>query len=379
MRILHVLAPAPYGGLERVVTELTAGTAARGHDVHVAAVLDRDPETHPFWRGLRVEAHRVDAPGRAWLRERLAVDALRRRLRPDVVHTHGYRADVLHGRPLGGAVVTTVHGTTGGGGRSRLYEALQRRAFRRFDAVVAVSAPLGARLMRFARPGRLRVIPNAACAAPLLTRAEARARLGLAADAFVAGWVGRLSAEKGADVFVDALARVPSVPWTASVLGDGPEAASLRARAERLGIAGRVRWHGAVAGAPALHAAFDVFVLSSRTEGTPLALLEALAAGVPVVATAVGGVPDVAGAAEAILVPPGDPAALAAALAAVHADPAAAAARARAARTRVHASFGAGPWLDAYESVYDAVAPRRAPVRPLVLAPADPRTAPVSP
>lgn len=379
MRILHVLAPAPWGGLERVVTELTAGMAARGHDVHVAAALDRDPGTHPFVRGLRVEAHLVDAPGRAWLRERVAVDALRRRLRPDVVHTHGYRADVLHGRPRADAVVTTVHGMTGGSARNRVYEAAQRIAFRRFDAVVAVSAPLGARLTRFVRPGRLRVIPNAVCAAPLLPRAEARARLGLPADAFVVGWVGRLSPEKGADVLVDALARIPSLPWTACVLGDGPEAAPLRARADRLALGRRISFAGAVPDAPSLHAAFDVFVLSSRTEGTPIALLEALTAGVPVVAAAVGGVPDVVGPAEAVLVPAEDPATLAAALAAVHAGPAAAAARARAGRTRVAASFGAGPWLDAYESLYDAVAPSRAPVRSVVLPPAEPRTAPASP
>jgi glycosyltransferase involved in cell wall biosynthesis len=369
MRILHVLAPAPYGGLERVVTELTAGLAARGHDVHVAAAVEGDAAAHPFLRGLRVQAHPVDAPGRAWLREAAAVDALRRRLRPDVVHTHGYRADVLHGRRGAGPVASTVHGFTGGGARNRVYEALQRLALRRFDAVVAVSAPLAERLRAAVPSRRVHTIPNAWCGAPVLSREEARARLGLPADAWVVGWVGRLSPEKGPDLLLDALARVSGLPWTASVLGDGPRAGALRIRARGLRIADRVRWHGAVAGAAALYPAFDLFVLSSRTEGTPMALLEAVAAGVPVVAAAVGGVPHVLDPAQALLVPPENPAALAAAIAAVHAGPAAAADRARAAHARLGTAFAPGRWIGAYESLYAALAalPRDAAERSLPL------------
>jgi glycosyltransferase involved in cell wall biosynthesis len=360
MRILHVLAPAPYGGLERVVAALTAGIAARGHDVHVAAVLDGGDETHPFLRGLRVPSHVIRAPGRAYGAEMAAVGALRHTLRPDVVHTHGYRADVLHARPAratGTPSATTVHGFTGGGARNQLYEAMQRLALRRFDAVVAVSEPL-ARQLRVTVPGdRVRTIPNAwSPAEPPLPRGEARARLGIGADQFVAGWVGRLSHEKGADVLLDALPALPGVH--ASFLGDGADGAALRVRTARLGIAERVRWHGAVADAAALYAAFDVFVLSSRTEGTPIALFEAISAGVPVVAAGVGGVPDVVGPGEAWLVPPDDPAALAAALADVRAWPEQARARADAARRRLETAFGCAPWLDAYESLYGSLVSR---------------------
>ena len=98
--------------------------------------------------------------------------------------------------------------------------------------------------------------------------------------------------------------------------------------------------------------AFDAWVLSSRTEGTPVTLFEAVAAGVPVVATRVGGVPDVVGEGEAILVPPEDPEALAAAIRAVHASPLAAAARADRASRRVATEFAAAPWLDAYDRAY---------------------------
>jgi glycosyltransferase involved in cell wall biosynthesis len=109
-----------------------------------------------------------------------------------------------------------------------------------------------------------------------------------------------------------------------------------------------------------LFPAFDVFVLSSRTEGTPIVLFEAMAAGVPVVATAVGGVPGVVSPAEAVLIPPGDPASLAAAIRTTLRDPAAARERTRAARQRLEREFGAQPWLERYDVVYRRVARGRA-------------------
>jgi glycosyltransferase involved in cell wall biosynthesis len=104
--------------------------------------------------------------------------------------------------------------------------------------------------------------------------------------------------------------------------------------------------------------AFDVFVLSSRTEGTPIALFEAIAAEVPVVATVVGGVPAVVTSREALLVPPESPEALAAALRDVYEDTAGARSRARGAAARVAEHFGLDPWLDAYERIYLATAPQ---------------------
>ena len=363
MRVLHVLAPAPYGGLERVVRALAAGMARRGHEVHVAAVLapNGPPESHPFvaaLAGAGVAVHPLVVDGRAYLRERADVSALCRAVRPDVVHTHGYRADVVDAGAARRArvpVATTVHGFTGGDARNRVYEALQRAAFRRFDAVAAVSQPIADLLLRHGvSERRLRVIPNAwdGGEAEPTSRDEARRRLGIDPGGFHVGFVGRLSREKGADVLLDALARIPGPPVTASFLGDGAESEALRARAARLGISGRVRWHGAVADARSLFPAFDAFVLSSRTEGTPIALFEAMAAGVPVVATTVGGVPDVAGDAEAWLVPPEDPAALAGAIDAVRRHGPRAQVRVRAARRRLASRFSPDAWLAGYESLY---------------------------
>src|SRR6266849_1325824 len=148
MIVLHVLAAGEVGGLERVVRSLAAGHRALGHAVRVAAVLEPRSSTHPFVRALDGEGLEIIAitvERRAYLKERAAVAALCSRLHPDVVHTHGYRADIVDAgvaRRLGIPTVTTVHGFTGGDWKNRLYESLQRRALRRFDAVVAVSRPL---------------------------------------------------------------------------------------------------------------------------------------------------------------------------------------------------------------------------------------------
>jgi glycosyltransferase involved in cell wall biosynthesis len=349
------------------VQQLAQGQCRRGHHVNVAAVIEpEDGSTHPFVAALRAATVPVDVlcvPPRRYLRERRLVAELCQRLKPAIAHTHGYRPDVLHApvaRRLGIATVATVHGFTGGGWKNRLYEYLNRRALRDADAVVAVSrvqvAQLGAAGIS---AQRLFQVPNAWTpgAAPL-TRGAARAALGIREEGFVIGWVGRLTPEKGADVLLEALARVRIPEWTAILLGDGPEGDQLKARAAALGIAERVRWTGVVPDAQRFYGAFDVFALSSRTEGVPMVLFEAMEAEIPVVATRVGGVPEVIGASEGWLVGSEDSGALAAAIEEVAREPAQARERAHAARHVLRTRFGADAWLAAYDAVYRRVLAR---------------------
>ncbi|HKS06209.1 MAG TPA: glycosyltransferase [Gemmatimonadaceae bacterium] len=359
-RVLHVLAPSRAGGLERVVEMLAS---AQGERAHVAAVLTPgDAPGHPFAAGLRaagVDAHEIIVGGRAYRREYRELRALQERVAPEVVHTHGYRADIVAGkaaRDAGIATISTLHGFTGGGFRNRLNERVQCYMLRRADAVIAVSSAMVPRLQRTGIPAeRIHVVANAYGApAPLLSRAEARARLGLAKNALVACWVGRLSNEKGPDVMVRAMPLLDS-QWQLSMLGEGRDRAQLSLTAAELGIAGRIRWHGGVANAAALLAAFDAFVLSSRTEGTPIALFEAMAARVPIVATRVGGVPDVVGDAHAILVAPERPDEIARALGKIQRDSAAAARRADAARTRLVTAYDVDPWRASIDRIYNAI------------------------
>ena len=364
LSVLHVIAPADVGGTERVVHTLATGQHQAGHQVRVVAVLGNGADRHPFLVPLDeagVETIPLRVHPRAYGRERTAIEELCRRLRPDVMHTHGYHVDVVDAgaaRRAGIPTVTTVHGYTGGNWKNWIYERLQRRAFRRFDAVVAVSRPLARDLERTGVPAaRMHIVPNAwpASDPPPLPRDQARAQLAVPDGRFHVGWVGRLTPEKGADVLLAALALLADLPLVVSVVGDGRRRQALQGTAARLGLGDRVRWLGKVAAAARLFAAFDVFALSSRTEGTPIVLFEAMAACTPIVASAVGGVPDVVSPEEALLVAADDPTALADAIRSVHADRAAAAQRARRANARLTRDFAPGPWLERYERIYRSV------------------------
>jgi glycosyltransferase involved in cell wall biosynthesis len=297
--------------------------------------------------------------GRQYLRELRQITDVLRRAAPDIVHTHGYRSDLIAGRAArsqGVKTVSTVHGFTGGDWKNRLYERLQSRSFRRFDAVVAVSRPLVARLAGQGVPReRIHLIPNGwGGSAPALDRTEARRVLGIPPDDFVVGWVGRLSREKGADVLLDALPMI-SGSISLSILGEGRESDRLRTQAESLGISNQIRWHGTIPGANRLYRAFDVFALSSRTEGTPIALFEAMAAGVPIVATAVGGVPDVVGDQEARLVPAESPGELAQAIVGLRENPGQRKAMTDAASARLADAYSLPAWVARYAGLYGSL------------------------
>ena len=360
LRVVHVVAPARYGGLERVVQALSAGQAAAGERVQVVAILERRGE-HPFVSAVRSAGVRVAVlrmPRRGYINEYRQLRELIREVTPDVVHTHGYRPDILASRAARAErvpVVATSHGFSYGAWRNRLYEWLQRRAFRSFDAVVAVSRPMSEMLRSAGVPARLlHVVPNGLSDEVVYDRARARELLGIPAEAFRIGWVGRFAWAKAVDIFIESVALIQDVPWTASIIGTGEGEAEARALAERLGVAARIQWHGYVADAGHSLAAFDAMVISSRTEGTPISLLEAMRAQVPLITTSVGGIPDVVSEAHAWLVPPHDPNAIAAAVRDVWSRPTERVTRTAAAFNRLR-SFGVEQWVESYERVYRSV------------------------
>jgi len=371
IRVIHLLAPTQGAGLEQVVAMMSIGQRPVG--VHVVVVLTPEEAVeHPFTRRLQdlgIPFTRVVVKGREYLREYREISEVLDRLQPEILHTHGYRADLIglvlarrHGIPL----VSTVHGFTGARLRIRVNERIQCFILRWANAVVAVSAPL---VDRLASAGisrqRIHTVPNGFLpTAEVIDRGRARDKLGINTSRPMAGWVGRLSPEKGADVMLEALSHAPS-SWQLEMIGDGPLRDDLKRRAHQLGIADRVHWHGSVPNAGALLSAFDVLVLSSRTEGTPIVLLEAMHAGIPIVATRVGGVPHVVTPAEALLVPSEQPELIAGALAEIETSPTAAATRTRLARERLSTVFSAASWLAAIDAVYNAaIASRRAVLRP---------------
>jgi glycosyltransferase involved in cell wall biosynthesis len=362
MKIVHVLAPADAGGLERVVHALAIGQHRLGHRVVAVPIVDEWTSDHPFAGPLaraNVEVTPIVVPARAYRRERSELATQFRQVAPDIVHSHGYHSDVLAGgvaRSLGVATVATAHGFTRGGWRNRGYELLDRLALRRFDAVVAVSRPLARQLIRSGvAADRVHVVPNAwSDIATPLDRASARRRLELDASEFVVGWVGRMSREKGLDVLVDALSALTDLPIRVCAIGDGPERGPQAIRAASAGVGQCIRWAGLVREAGRYFPAFDALVLSSRTEGVPMVVLEAMGARVPLVVTAVGGLPDVVSPREALLVPAERPLALAQAIRDVFTGRARAIERAEAAAERLAREFAERPWLESYDRVYHA-------------------------
>jgi len=363
VKIVHLCAPAQFGGLETVIQTLGSRQHQRGHETMVVAVVEPDADPAPFLDPLKsvgVETRSIVLPARAYIREITRIRAALLAEPPDILHTHGYRPDLLHGwwaRRAGIATVTTLHGFSMMGGVSSLLERLQRRVVGGFDAVVAVSSPISDALVELGVPReRVHVVPNAWT--PPVSRAdrsELEDVLGPKRNEKRMGWVGRLYPIKGCDVFLDALARLEAEGWHACVIGDGPERRALEARADELGLADRIRFTGAIPDAARLFAGLDLFVLSSRSEGTPMVLLEAMGAGVPVVASAVGGVPDVLRPpAEGWLVPPEDPAALAAAIEEALRDEGLRTRVAEAGRARVHHEFDQDVWAERHDAVYRA-------------------------
>jgi len=339
----------------------------RPSGVHVACVLSPDEaEDHPFVNrlsSLGIPVSAVVVGGRSYGEEYAKLRELVATARPRVINTHGYRSDLMGiflARNLGLPVVSTVHGFLGGRARNRINETLQLLVLRWADAVIAVSPTLPRRLSTWGIPqAKIHVVQNGL--APLestSSRADSRRALGLANTVKVAGWIGRLSREKGADVAIDAIAQCGD-SWELSIVGTGPERERLHDQIKNLSIEDRVTLHGEIPNAAALMSAFDAFVLSSRTEGTPIVLLEAMASGVPIIATSVGGVPDVITSDEAVLVPAETPDQIAAALMQISRDPASASRRAEAGRRRLEAGFTLGAWIARVESVYRAAIAHR--------------------
>ncbi len=355
MRIVHVVQGLGIGGQERLVASLSRVLAARGHEPAIVS-LSTGGEVRAEVDGVPVyDVTRADGVD-ASVVTRLA--SLLRRLRADVIHTHN-PSPMLHGVPaaLLARVRRRVHTKHGVNvyGRKGLWAA--RAAVRVIDALVAVSPETASVARRKERvpEHRLRVVPNGiplSCFAPDAdARARIRAELGIPEGAFVVGTVGRLAPEKDYPLLVRALAPALGDFMRLVIVGDGECRDRLRESIPPE-CAAYVSLTGARRDVPALLAAFDLFALSSRTEGLPLAVPEAMATGLPVVATAVGGLPSVVTRDCGVLVPPGDANALGGAVDALARDPDRARAMGAAARRHALDHFSIDRMSDAYEAIY---------------------------
>ena len=362
--MLHIVRNLNDGGMERVVADL-ARTADPGvFDVHVLTL----GQFGRFAReaGPYTTLHRPPQMTKLSLVRPAALAAAVRRIAPNVVHAHSgtwyktARASRLAGVP----VVYTEHGRHfPDPWRNRF---LDRRAARITDRVVAVSRVLGDYLVAHlgVAPEKIEVVPNGIDVRQLDARLAA---VGLPAredDRIVFGTVGRIERVKGYDVLLAALAQWPADAPRATMLiaGDGSERSTLEALARRMDLGDRVRFVGWVEEPERFYQLLDAFVLSSRSEGTSISLLEAMAAGRPPVATDVGGNGDVLGKdLREWLVRPGDPADLVAKMAAMARSTERRRRLGAVARARILASYDLSRTAERYAEIYFSVAQRARP------------------
>jgi glycosyltransferase involved in cell wall biosynthesis len=359
LRIAHIDAERGFSGGEVQVFLLIDGLAARGHENLLLCPPGSRAEAAAAQRGIAVRA----VPMRGDL-DLTAVWRLSRRLAEagvDLVHLHTGRAAWLGGPAarLAGlpAIVTRrMDRSVRRGWRTRLiYQHWARR-------VVAISAGVAAHLAAAGvPPSRVTLIPSAVDVArlrPRRDRAAVRAAEAAAADDVVVLTMSALVPRKGLVVLLDALAALAQrgLQPPLWIAGDGPQRAPLQARVGALGLTAQVRFLGERADVGDLLGACDVFVLPSLHEGLGVAALEAMAAGRPVIASAVGGLAEaVVDGHTGVLVPAGDPACLADALESLLRDPARRAALGAAGPQRIAEHYAAGSMVDAYERLYREV------------------------
>ncbi len=373
MRVLMVVRPAA-GGMREHVLALARGLSARGHSVEIAAPAASDVAAAAVADGLVTHSvpiagplHPVDDPR--------AVTALRGIVRSgefDLVHAHGFKAGFVGrlGAALAGSTpfVVTAHNhvlrraETPRGAKWR-YRFVERALAGYVAHYIAVSDSIRAELVEDygLSPDRVTTVHNGVEPGPFLAEqdgAACRAAIGVPAEAPTLGLAARFSTQKGLRDLIAALVDLRiAVPGALLLLGgSGPLESELREQAAALEVSSAIRWLGHVEDVPAFLATLDVYVSPSVTEALGLGLIEAALAGVPTVATDVGGVSEVVLADQTgLLVPPSDPPELARAIERLLSDRTLARELATAARARCLVEFDPDRMVEGTLAVYAVV------------------------
>jgi glycosyltransferase involved in cell wall biosynthesis len=320
VKVLRIIARLNMGGPALHVAYLSAGLRDRGYDTTlVAGTLARGEDSMAFVaEQLGTEVVRIEELGREIsplrdLRAIVRLARLIRRERPQILHTHtakagtvGRLAAMLAGGRRPPVVVHTFHGHVLRGYfgplRSRFFLLLERWLAAHTTALIAVGPQVRDDLVALgvAPADRFAVIRLGIELEERVRpsddgRAETRRYLGVPDERFMVGWIGRMTAVKRTDDVLAAFKRLrdDGVEACLCMVGDGPDRERLERRAHELGVMRDTLFLGYQEDVAPYYAAFDALVLPSANEGTPVSVIEALAAGTPVVATRVGGVPDV--------------------------------------------------------------------------------------
>jgi glycosyltransferase involved in cell wall biosynthesis len=360
LSVTHVVLSLEIGGLERVVADLAREGRNLGQTISVLCLertgtLAKEVEA----LGTRVECLNKSPGVRLGLVRDIA--AKLRELKPDVVHTHQVGALFYCSRAMRKSnvpiLVHTEHGKHySSRWRTRL---LGRLAGRRADRFFCVSSDIAleVRCCHIVNPAKIVIVPNGIDVERFRPQPGdgLRAKLNIPTESPVIGAIGRLSEIKQQHILLRAFAQIATATPNARLLivGDGPLRQELESLARTLGVAPRVHFVGYQPQPEKFLAIMDIFALTSRSEGMPLSVLEAWAAGVPVIASAVGGLPELIGAGGAgVLFPSGDVLALAARLRELFSSPQARAELARRGSKVVRESYSASRMSEEYHRHY---------------------------
>ncbi len=360
--VVHMIGSLTTGGTERALVNYLLAADRRDFR-HTLVCLGSRGELAPVVEAAGIPVREFRIRHRHLLISIPRLVRWLRRERVAIIHTHMYwaalwgrLAGILAGVPV---MVNTVHGPEYWKNHGQV---LQERFLNRWTSrhIAVARDGLEIRLRRErVRPDRILLIPNGVSIPARSCDGElarlARAEFGVPVGTPIIGTVGRLVIEKGYEHLLEALklarAEVPDLRWLA--VGDGHLLPALTARAAALGLDGAVIWAGLRHDVESLLPAMDLWVMSSIEEGLPVALLEAMAAGCPIVATRIGGIPDaVDDGREALLVPVADPAALAQAIVQLLRAPERAHSLGDAARARVTTEYSVESVARRIEAVY---------------------------
>lgn len=348
------------GGAEMVVAQLAEALRERGHRVEPVV-----PEGREGWLVDELEAngfncHRYDLRRAVDLGFSARLANQLKALKVDVVHSHEF-VMAVYGAAAANRIevphIITMHGNQGMTDRFRRRAAL-RWAFRRSQATIAVSNDTRKHLESSLglRPGIVEVIPNG-IPERVGNREALRAALSIRADEVLLLSVGSLTPRKAHTVLIEALAQLDArgeaLPWRLAIVGEGPERTAIEEKIKEAGFEQRVHMLGKRTDVHDLQAAADIFVLPSLWEGLPLAILEGMFGGNPIIASNISGIPEaVEHGKHGLLTPPGDAAALADAIGTLVRDPIARSRMADAAQQSARSRFTIDAMASAYARLY---------------------------
>jgi len=316
VRIAHILTPITFGGSEKVnLNYLNNADRGRFEIYVILLVRPWEGETgfanqlkrmnYPFFSipvakgpsSLRMNYLRVIKSG-------LLLQGIAKKSCFELIHTHGYFADII-GMPVSKVMgiphMSTCHGFISNDRTLKIYNRLDRLALRFCERIIAVSAEIKDNLLRNGiKESKVVVIQNAVQnfyeeEELAEKRIEKRQLLSIEQDEFLIGYVGRLSEEKGVQYLIEAgsVLKESNEPFKIIIIGDGPRRKELEELTKSKGLEKEVIFTGFQNKVEEWLPILDVFVLPSLTEGTPMALLEAMSMGIPVIASAIGGVPGI--------------------------------------------------------------------------------------